>query len=305
MSVLRIKDGFKGERSLTMPEMILRIAAADPVLKNLHITDIGYYPHATYHYRERVQPIDQCVLIYCVKGSGKYKVAGREYEVKANQFFILPAMTPHAYASNNNDPWTIYWIHFRGTLADFYAEGALAPQDVSASINSRIADRNNIFEDIFSVLSDGYSLDNLRYTSSLLHFYLGSLRYLPLYRRFHSTQETPKDEETENIVNAALKYMDENIEGQITLLQLSKYTGYSPSHFSSIFKTATGHSPLSYFNLMKIKYACQLLDTTEMKINQICCKVGIDDSYYFSRLFKKTVGISPRQYRESRDSRIG
>ncbi len=300
MGALKIKDGFKGERSLVLPEMALRISAADPMLKNLYITDIGYYPHATHHYRERVQPIGQWVLIYCVKGSGKYKLDGREFEVRANQYFILPARKPHAYASSDDDPWTIYWIHFSGLLAPCYTEGSPEPRDVTAGISSRIADRNDIFEDIFAVLSEGSALDNLRYASSLLHFYLASFRYLPLYRRCHAQSGRETDTESDLLVNAALKYMEENVETQITLQQISDYAGYSPSHFSAIFRSATGHSPLSYFNLIKIRHACELLDTTEMKINQICCKVGIDDSYYFSRLFKKTVGISPSQYRESR-----
>ena len=298
MDKLKIKNGFKGERSLIMPEMILNLAKEDPVLRTLHITDIGYYPHATYHYRERTLPIDQYVLIYCIKGSGKYSVNGKTYEVKANQYFILPAMTPHSYASNNDDPWTIYWIHFRGDMASYYGDKAVAPMTVSASLNSRIADRNNIFEDIFLTLSDGYTIDNLRYTSSLLHFYLGSLRYMPIYRKCHKTGIQAEDS-VDTVINAALKYMEENIERQISLQDLAQYTGYSASHFSSIFKNNTGHSPLSYFNMLKIKKACELLDTTDMKINQISCKVGIDDSYYFSRLFTKTVGISPKKYRET------
>lgn len=298
MEKLKIKDGFRGERSLIMPEMVRQMAESDPVLQTLYITDMGFYPHAIHHYRERVSPIDQFVLIYCIKGSGRYQVHGKQYEVKANQYFILPAKTPHIYASKNEDPWTIYWIHFRGTLAGYYAEGAEAPITVSTNLNSRIADRNNIFEDIFMTLSDGYTIENLRYTSSLLHFYLGSLRYLPVYRKCH--KRTEKNKEEENVItNAALQYMEENLEKPITLQDLADYTGYSVSHFSTIFRTHTGHSPLSYFNLLKVKKACELLEMTDMKINQISCKVGIDDSYYFSRLFTKTVGISPKKYRES------
>lgn len=293
---IKIKNGFQGERSLVMPEMILDLAESDPVLRTLHITDIGYYPHATYHYRERTEPIDQYVLIYCVKGSGRYKINGRQYEVKANQYFILPAMMPHAYASNNDDPWTIYWIHFCGDLASYYADGAEAPTDITPNLSSRIADRNNIFEDIFLTLSDGYTIENLRYASSLLYYYLGSLRYLPLYRKCHKKEENSKNE-IQTVINAALKYMEENIEKQISLQDLSTYTGYSVSHFSAIFKSCTGHSPLSYFNILKIKKACELLETTDMKINQICYKIGIEDAFYFSRLFTKTVGISPKKYR--------
>ena len=72
------------------------------------------------------------------------------------------------------------------------------------------------------------------------------------------------------------------------------------SIMSGLFKKKTGHSPLTYFNLLKIQQSCQLLDTTDMKINQICYKIGIEDTYYFSRLFSKIMGMSPREYRKSK-----
>jgi transcriptional regulator len=122
---------------------------------------------------------------------------------------------------------------------------------------------------------------------------------MPQYRKFHK-REKQNDNEIHSIINAALKYMEENIEKSISLKELADYTGYSVSHFSAIFKNSTGHSPLSYFNLLKINKACELLETTDMKIIQISYKLGIDDSYYFSRLFTKTIGISPKKYREKR-----
>lgn len=86
----------------------------------------------------------------------------------------------------------------------------------------------------------------------------------------------------------------------LSLQDIADQIGYSPSHFSLLFKKKTGHSPLTYFNLLKIQQSCQLLDTTDMKINQICYKIGIEDTYYFSRLFSKIMGMSPREYRKSK-----
>ena len=106
----------------------------------------------------------------------------------------------------------------------------------------------------------------------------------------------PEGAENE-IVNASVHFMKENLEKKISLQQMAQYTGYSSSHFSMLFKKETGHSPLNYFNLLKIQYACQLLSSTNMKINQISFKVGIDDSFYFSRLFTKLMGMSPKNYR--------
>ena len=92
--------------------------------------------------------------------------------------------------------------------------------------------------------------------------------------------------------------MKENIENRISLQNIIDYTGYSQSHLSALFKKHTGMSPLAYFNRLKIERACQLLKDTDLKVNQICLKLGIDDQYYFSRLFSKTMGISPTAYRE-------
>jgi AraC-like DNA-binding protein len=291
--MLKQKDGFHGERSLMMPKMIMEMVEQDPLVSMLHITDIGYYPHAEHHYRERREPIDQYVYIYCVDGAGWYQIGDKRYDVGENQYFILPAGVPHAYGADEDNPWTIYWIHFRGELAPYYAKDATGPMDVKPGLHSRIHNRIDLFEEIFNTLSSGFSNENLRYVSSLFHYYLGSLRYINQYR-----EAGENNEDNENMVGATIHYMKENIEKHLTLKEISDYTGYSASYISMMFKQDTGHSPLAYLNLLKIQQACELLDTTKMKVNQICYKIGIDDAYYFSRLFSKTMGMSPKEYRE-------
>lgn len=294
--MLKIGEGFTGERSIVLPSMVRNIAESDPLVSRLYVTDIGYYPHATYHYRERKESVPQYILIYCAKGSGWYSVHRQRYTIGENQFFIIPAGTPHLYASNNDDPWTIYWVHFTGSDAPLFGDDCREPHDIIPGGDSRINDRNVIFEEIFLTLSDSYDIDNLRYSSILLYNYLSTYKYLHLFRKYHKKDERIADS---NLVNATIDYMSENVEKKLTLNQMAEYIGYSVSQFSFIFKNNTGHSPLNYFNMVKIKRACELLETTDMKINQVCGKIGVDDSYYFSRLFKKIVGISPKQYRIS------
>lgn len=114
--MIKRKDGFSGERALVVPHSIIEEMEKHPLMAPLHITDIGYYPKAEYHYRERREPITQYILIYNVEGRGWYQLDGQKYEVKSNQYFILPAGKPHAYGSYENEGWTIYWIHFKGSL---------------------------------------------------------------------------------------------------------------------------------------------------------------------------------------------
>ncbi len=288
---MKIKSGFSGERSLVLPGVILDTIERDPLTGLLYITDIGYYPKALHHYRHRNPPIGQYVFIYCIDGSGWFELNGTTYDVHANQYFILPAGIPHTYASTDSDPWTIYWAHFSGTAARHFVSADPAPQTIAPGHDSRIADRINIFEEIYSTLDDSFAIENIRYAVALFHHFLESMRYLNLYRKV-GNQKHDSD-----VIESTIHYMAENVERRLTLTDIADYSGFSSSYLSSMFKKRTGYSPLTYFNLLKIRKACELINTTGMKLTQISFKLGFDDQFYFSRLFSKIMGMSPRAYR--------
>lgn len=289
---MKIKDGFVGERSIVLPYTVIRMIEGDPVASSLFITDIGYYPKAKYHYRKRDEAISEFVFIYCVDGKGWYSVKNRRYDVHRDQYFILPAGEPHVYASDDDDPWTIYWIHFRGELAQYYVTNIHSPFDVTPTKKSRILNRINLFEEIFQSLDHSYAIENIRYAMATFQHYLASLRYIQQYREAVANADNGND-----VVSMAIHYFEENIEHEITLKNVSDFVGKSPSHLSSVFKEKIGYSPLNYFTLLKIKKACEMLDNSGMKINQISLKLGYDDPYYFSRQFSKVMGMSPKSYR--------
>lgn len=167
-------------------------------------------------------------------------------------------------------------------------------------MHSRISNRIDMFEEILRTLEMGYSHENLLYACSIFYHYLGTLRYLQQYRDA-VRHETGKND----IVTAAIHFMKENIEKKLTLQEIAAHTGYSSSHFSVLFSQRTGYAPLAYFNQLKIQQACQLLDFTDMKVNQVCYKIGIEDTYYFSRLFSKIMGMPPREYKEYKKMKKG
>lgn len=290
--MIKRKDGFSGERTLVLPQPVIVEMEKDPVLSLLHITDIGYYPKAHYHFRKRTEPISQSIFIYCTEGSGWFCIGNQEYTVPANHYFILPAGIPHAYGADAHTPWTIYWIHFKGEIAPHFAGESAKPIEIKPGTCSRINNRNELFEELFRSLEMGYSHENLLYANAVFHHYLGTLHYLPQYRN-----ATGEDAGKTDITTAAIYYMKENLEKKLTLSDIATHSGYSVSHFSVLFYQRTGYTPLNYFNQLKIRQACNLLDFSDMKINQICYKIGIDDPYYFSRLFNKVMGMSPKAYK--------
>lgn len=290
--LFRKKDGFQGERSVFLPDAVIEQLENDPVTSALHITKIGYYPNAKNHYRERPEAIGEYILIYCIEGNGFLQVRDTDFMLNENQLIILPANIPHSYMADEINPWTIYWIHFKGQLAYHFVQGLNKPVDIKSGINSRINERISLFEEIFTSIQNGYSKPNLHYATSVFYHFLGTIKYLDQFVNVRINEPHKED-----LIESAIYYMKNNIEKKLPIQSVAKFIGYSTTHFSRLFTQTVGLTPNEYINQIKIQRACILLKTTNMKINQICYKVGIHDSYYFSRLFKKIMNMSPKEYR--------
>jgi transcriptional regulator GlxA family with amidase domain len=99
-------------------------------------------------------------------------------------------------------------------------------------------------------------------------------------------------------VLVAQSYMEEKFTETISVEALASDLGISPRHFKRRFKSATGDSPLSYLQRIRIEAAKLQLETTRESIDEITWQVGYEDSNSFRKLFKKFTGLSPREYRD-------
>src|SRR5438128_365 len=115
-SSFKRRDGFEGEKLISIPQKVWKEATAKaPALFPLYITHIGYFPKASFHYRERRKGCEDNILIWCLQGKGHYILDNKPFEVHANQFILLPATDRYIrYWADEQDPWTIYWVHFTG-----------------------------------------------------------------------------------------------------------------------------------------------------------------------------------------------
>jgi transcriptional regulator GlxA family with amidase domain len=138
-------------------------------------------------------------------------------------------------------------------------------------------------------------MENLTYINLLLLQFLSSFIYSDKYN-------TKLSEKNTDILEKSIFFMRNNLEKSLTLSELAASVNLSNSHYSAIFRKKTGFPPIEYFNHLKIQKACQYLQFTKLRINEIAFKVGIDDPFYFSRLFTKTMGYAPKEYRETRYS---
>lgn len=288
-----MKEGFKGERFISLPEELLLAYSKDPLIGNLYIRKIGFFPKVKYHYVQKDMGCDYSMLIYCVDGKGWYTIQGTRYEVEKDQYILIPPHVPYAFGADEKKPWTIYWLHFRGDVSYRFLPSHPLPQTITAGENSRLQDRIQLFEEIYSCFSMGYIKEYMIYTSMCLYPFLASFIWLEQYRHIRIPHHRKYP-----FSSRVIHYMQEHIEQALTLSRLAAYFGYSPSHFSMLFQKETGLSPIHYFIRLKIQKACQYIELTSMKMNEISTKLGFEEPAYFSRLFTKVMGMSPSSYRE-------
>ena len=293
MEAHKRKDGFEGQKLISLPQSVYENTSLDnPLLSQLFITHIGYFPNASYHYRERKQGCQDNIFIYCLNGKGWFEIGGREHLINPNQFLHVPASTEYMrYGADSHDPWTIYWVHYSGRDMHTFNK-SLNIKKENGPTDIAFNDKGlTIWENMYESLLFGYSRDNLCNANLCLYHFLATFFY---------PEKHMKSESEPDFVTKTTRYMRSNIENRLTLEDFSALHNLSTSHFSSLFRKSTGMSPIDYFIQLKMQRACQLLYNKENRIKEVAHAVGYEDPYFFSRTFKRLMGVSPIQYRAQR-----
>ena len=105
---------------------------------------------------------------------------------------------------------------------------------------------------------------------------------------------------TPGISNELLTYIHEHYNERLTLKMLSEKYSYNPTYFSRLFKEYTGMTLTDYIKSYRIKIACDLLEQTNTKVNDIYISVGYSDKTKFFNDFRVTLHTTPLNYRKSK-----
>lgn len=288
----RKRQGFEGQKLIVVPKKIATgFLMKDAITKQIYITDIGYYPKANNHYIERPHGINQHIIIYCVEGRGWVTINKQKMDISPSHFIILPAHTPHKYGAMESDPWTIYWVHFKGDIATDVVSLITNHSQNYLPYLSFNENRIKLFEEICFHFEQGYSADTLRYVNMIFYHFLSSLLY---EEKYNQAGKAP----AKDVITLTIDRMKEKINTNMSLNDLAGLAHMSVTHFCNLFRIQTGFSPIEYFNHLKVQQACQALAFTPKPIKEIADELGFSDQYYFSRMFSRFMGMSPSEYRK-------
>lgn len=230
-------------------------------------------------------------FLFTEKGRGVLKIGGQTYAQQRGSAFYLAPKTAHEYYPSG-DGWCTRWLVFRGKYADqlmlemgFSSFNKTNELDMPRSINMF----NRLYSCAESPINQGEN------ASSLLYEIIMAMRTAML-----SNDKSTTD--LGDITSRAIMYIEQNYAKDIQVEQLAQLSGVSVQHFCRVFKMRTSMRPLEYIANRRVAAAKSLLINTSLEIGEIGKQVGYPDRNYFSIVFRRMEGISPRDYRRAKGS---
>lgn len=282
-------DGFPGQRLHILPRPLVDAALRQPGTSSLIVTDCGHYPRAHAHGMTRTTGIDQAIVILCVNGQGWSRFDGEEHVVLAGQILVIPPHTAHAYGADDDDPWSVWWMHVAGhDVADLLSAMRTAADAPVREVGDLFR-VSALFEDVVHALGSGTTRAQLLTASGAAWHLLALL-----------CAEPPSGRSRTSAIAEAREHLESHLADPVRVSDLAARSSMSTSHFAALFRAEVGLPVLRFQTELRMARARTLLDMTDRPIAAIAAEVGYRDPFHFSRRFQRVHGMSPRHYRAQR-----
>lgn len=272
-------------------ENIIVDSCGNPIIKVFHSTvGVGKRAYREHHHTE-------CELSLFVEGSGIYSTSGGELEFKKGDIMLFATDEKHCI-TDIKEPIDLLNIHFEPRLIWGSTDAAELLRFIFYSgrqnhFNSTDIHLKLLIESIEKEITSkcfGYVLETKSLIFSTLIYifrnYYQDLAQTPLFLQNDVTKK----------LKEVIFYIDNNLEKDLTLSELSDIACMTETYFSSVFKKFNGISPWNYIMIKRIEKAIHLLRTTNMKKLEIAEHCGFSSSSNFYKTFLKITGKTPSQF---------
>ena len=229
-------------------------------------------------------------LHFVLYGRGTLVANGEKRTLSKGDIFLLYADEEYEYYPDPIDPWSYVWVDFSSddTVALSLPCGLSkqAPVIHISDLTALMGLLKSIYESY-----DASALQQLN-CSAIFLLILSEL-IKTASKKLPGDSSPIKHRHIRNIVT----YINNNFRLPLTIREIATANRISVSRMMALFAELVGMSPIAYLNNFRISTACEMLRSSDTPIGEVASAVGVDDPLYFSRLFKKCKGVSPREYR--------
>jgi len=231
---------------------------------------------------------DYYLVHYVTKGSGFYEVNGQRHEVhEGDLFFIYPDDLVTYSSPDIANTWSFCWIGFAGSAAQRCLLDAGVPEKTYVlHLNSR---------SFFSLIKN--CIDYIETSGENLSQYR---LMICLYEVFdllrNKCHKKTRTQQPSSYADRAVRYIEFNYMNGIKPKDICNYLSIDRTYLYRILRTYMHISPEQYLIQYRLGKAIELMREGKYTLKDIGSFVGISDVYHFSKLFKKNMGVSPREY---------
>ncbi len=245
------------------------------------------------HAMEFHTPGESGIFGYVTEGSGHIETAEDHYSVSAGSFFFIAEETGAYLYPDAETPWKKLSIHAEGSLT-----GDLVRTFRLAQVTVERRDVRRQFIELYDTLSEmekKQTSDGMGRVACLLFEVLTEIR--------KDLFATEQGETKASAAESVKAFIDNNLYNDISLETVADVFGWSKMHIIRLFKKAFGTTPMQYQMERRVSVAKSLLSGTVMPIREISDLLRFSTTQHFSNTFKKSEGISPSKYRQSKQKR--
>lgn len=237
---------------------------------------------SSYHIRRECA--DVTVIEYVVKGEGYITVDGQPRLITAGQVYVQQAGERHDYYSRAANPWEKIFINVNGELPTALLQRyGLWGRYVFDGVGLR-----DTFRRVAEIVRRPRESEDDTRLEAL--FFEALVRLAKGARQESHSQEAVRLKE----------YLDAHTERLVGNAELAAAVYRSPDYCIKLFRREYGTTPYDYQIGEKLRIARRLLRDTTLPVAQIAARVGYPDAGYFSGLFRRKCGLSPREYRQGK-----
>lgn len=243
---------------------------------------------------------DHVSIIYILDGAASYEIGGHVYPVTAGSLFICNPGVSHHRIIGERQRLTEFQTAFTNiTLRGLPAGYLLGPEEEPGiPLLHHNQAFHNCCEEIAMEQKRNDPASALMIKCLVMKLIVLMLKEMHIHADVNAHQDFSLERyEKSNIVDAIVTFMNENYMQPISLARISENAYLSPVYISRVFKELMGEAPINYLIRVRLAKACEMMQQVpDVSIRQVAAAVGYEDAYYFSKLFKKHYGVSPREY---------
>lgn len=275
---------------------------------NLTTLNVGFARHhADWNWKNVSSPFTRIFLV--TEGRAWIHLPEGRIELRPGYAYIVPSYTLHSYECD--DDFALYYLHLyegsKNTTEMFDAYDFPTEVKADAVYEALFASVCSAHPDAGLPASNPIVYDN----GSSLYDYVGKYNALPLHERMtlrgfalmlfarFLSQAKPRLWTTDERIMRTVRYINDHLTERIDVDQLAVVACVTKSYLIRLFTAVLRVSPIRYVNRKKVERAQLMLITEPIPVKEIAFSLGFDDYSYFIRLFRKTTGLTPNDYRRS------